>query len=152
LTRAYETIASARIRRAETADAAALTSPALVSKAFWGYDATFMKACRAELTLGPRDMVDDPTFVIDAQGRILGFYQRRRQGTGADIRMLFVAPEAVRSGIERRLRAHPERTARAMGVTHLEVDRTPRASIAPWGCGARAKHNRAASPGACCRI
>jgi GNAT superfamily N-acetyltransferase len=127
LTAANATGASARIRRARAADAAALTSLSLASKAFWGYDAAFMAACRAELTLDARDIVDDPTFVIEAEGGIIGFYQLRLQGTGADIRMLFVAPEAVRSGIGRRLWAHLERTARALGAKRLEVDSDPHA-------------------------
>jgi GNAT superfamily N-acetyltransferase len=101
LTSTNAALAGARIRRAERADAAALTRLALASKASWGYDAAFMEACRAELTLEARDIVGDPTFVI--------------------------APEAVRCGIGRRLWAHLERTARAVGVTHLEVDSDPHA-------------------------
>jgi GNAT superfamily N-acetyltransferase len=127
LTSAHAAVATARIRRAGAADAAALTGLAQRSKAFWGYDAAFMAACRSELTLEERDIVDDPTFVIETQGEILGFYQLRRQGSGADIRMFFVAPEAVRSGIGRRLWAHLERTARALGATRLEVDSDPHA-------------------------
>jgi GNAT superfamily N-acetyltransferase len=127
LTSTNAALAGARIRRAERADAAALTRLALASKASWGYDAAFMEACRAELTLEARDIVGDPTFVIEAESGILGFYQLRLQGTAADIRMFFIAPEAVRCGIGRRLWAHLERTARAVGVTHLEVDSDPHA-------------------------
>jgi len=127
LTRAHAAIAAGRIRPAEAADAAVLSSLAQRSKAFWGYDAAFMAACRSELTLEERDVVDDPTFVIEADGEMLGFYQLRRQGSGADLRMFFVAPEAVRSGIGRRLWAHLERTAHALGATRLEVDSDPHA-------------------------
>jgi GNAT superfamily N-acetyltransferase len=41
--------------------------------------------------------------------------------------MFFVVPEAVRSGLGRRLWAHLERTARALGATRLEVDSDPHA-------------------------
>jgi GNAT superfamily N-acetyltransferase len=115
------------MRRAEGGDATSLSSLARRSKAFWGYDGAFMAACRAELTLEERDIAHDPTFVIEAEGQILGFYQLRLQGSGADIRMLFVAPEAVRCGIGRRLWAHLERTAWARGATRLEVDSDPHA-------------------------
>ena len=127
MTRANATVAATPIRRAEAADAVALTRVALASKAFWGYDAAFMEACRAELTVGAHDILQDSTFVIEAEGRILGFYQLRRHGAGADVRLFFVAPEAVRSGIGRRLWAHLERTARAIGATRLEVDSDPHA-------------------------
>jgi GNAT superfamily N-acetyltransferase len=127
LTRANASFAGARIRRAEAADATALTSLARSSKAFWGYDAAFMEACRAELTLDARGIVDDPTFLIEAERGILGFYRLRLQGSGADIRMFFVAPEAVRFGIGRRLWVHLERTAQTTGATRLEVDSDPHA-------------------------
>ena len=119
--------ANTRIRRAEAADAAALTALALSSKAFWGYDAAFMAACRGELTVAAADVLPHPTFVLEAAGRILGFYQLRRDGTAAEVRLFFVAPEAVRCGIGRRLWAHLEETARALGALRLEVDSDPHA-------------------------
>lgn len=127
MTRASGTVDGARIRRASAADAGALTALALRSKAAWGYDAAFMETCRAELTVDVEGILHDPTFVLEAEGRILGFYQLRRHGTGAEVRMFFVAPDALRAGIGRRLWAHLERTARAIGVTHLEVDSDPHA-------------------------
>jgi GNAT superfamily N-acetyltransferase len=126
LTLGRKTVANARIRQAEAADAPALTVLALASKAAWGYDAAFMAACRAELTVEAEEL-GDPTFVLEAKDRILGFYQLRLQGTGADVRLFFVAPDAMRSGIGRRLWAHLERTARAIGVTRLEIDSDPHA-------------------------
>lgn len=127
MTLANATVALARIRRAEAADAAAVTSLALTSKAFWGYNAAFMAACRTALTVTPETILGDPTYVIEAEGRILGFYQLRRHGIGADVRLFFVAPAAMRSGLGRRLWAHLERTARAIGATRLEVDSDPHA-------------------------
>ena len=119
--------ANTRIRRAEPSDAAALTALALRSKAFWGYDAAFMAACRAELTVAAADVRAHPTFVLEAAGRTLGFYQLRRDGTAAEVRLFFVAPEAVRGGIGRRLWTHLEETARALGALRLEVDSDPHA-------------------------
>ena len=121
------TVAGAWIRRAEAADAAALTSLALMSKAVWGYDAAFMAACRSELTVEAADVLADPTFAIEHERRILGFYQLRRRGIDADVRLFFVAPEAMRSGLGRPLWAHLERTAGALGATRLEVDSDPHA-------------------------
>jgi GNAT superfamily N-acetyltransferase len=127
LTRGKKTVAGARIRRAAAADAAALTALARTSKAVWGYDAAFMAACRNELTVGAGDVLGDPTFVIEAEGRILGFYQLRHHGAAADVALFFVAPEAMRTGIGRRLWVHLERTARASGAERLEVDSDPHA-------------------------
>jgi GNAT superfamily N-acetyltransferase len=107
--------------------ASALTDLALTSKAVWGYDAVFMAACRAELTLHPDSIRRDPTYLIEADGRILGFYQLRTRDVMAEVAMMFVAPEALRSGLGRRLWARLEDAARRAGATRLEVDSDPHA-------------------------
>jgi ribosomal protein S18 acetylase RimI-like enzyme len=122
VTRVNEAGAGARIRRAAATDAAALTSVARISKAVWGFDAGFMAACRAELTVRAASIRRGPTYLVEADGRILGFYQLRIHGALGDISMIFVAPEALRTGLGRRLWAHLEATARAAGATRLEVD------------------------------
>ena len=127
MTLAPDTRVGNRIRPAEAAEAAALTDLALSAKAVWGYDAAFMAACRAELTVRPDSILRDPTYLIEAPGRVLGFYQLRIDGAQADVFMIFVAPEALRTGLGRRLWAHLEDTARAAGATRLEVDSDPHA-------------------------
>jgi N-acetylglutamate synthase-like GNAT family acetyltransferase len=127
VTAAQQITSAGRIRRAEPGDAAALTRLTLISKAVWGYDAGFMAACRAELTIRPESIRRDPTYVVNSEHQILGFYQLRQDGAAAEVRMMFVAPEALRSGLGRRLWAHLEDTARAAGVTRLEVDSDPHA-------------------------
>ena len=116
-----------RIRPAEVAEAAALSEFALTAKAVWGYDAAFMAACRAELTVRPESIAREPTYLIEANGRILGFYQLRLDGAAADVSMIFVAPGTLRAGLGRALWAHLEDTARAAGVRRLEVDSDPHA-------------------------
>ena len=127
MTLANTTGATARIRPAEPADAAALTDLALSAKAVWGYDAEFIAACRAELTVRPDGIRRDPTHLVEADGRVLGFYQLRVDGAQADVSMFFVAPEALRAGCGRRLWAHLEDTAGAAGAARLEVDSDPHA-------------------------
>jgi N-acetylglutamate synthase-like GNAT family acetyltransferase len=121
------TASAAHLRRAGPEDAGALTRLALISKAAWGYDTAFMAACRAELTVRRENVARDPTYLVEAEGRVLGFYQLGLDGAVAEVRMMFVAPEALRSGLGRRLWAHLEETARAAGVTRLEVDSDPHA-------------------------
>jgi ribosomal protein S18 acetylase RimI-like enzyme len=120
-------ICADRIRLADPTDAAALSELALASKAAWGYDVAFMAACRAELTVRLQSIRRDPTFLVEEGGRILGFYQLRVHGATADVFLIFVAPEALRSGLGRRLWAHLEGTARAAGAMRLEVDSDPHA-------------------------
>ena len=119
--------AAPAIRRATPGDAAALSVLALSSKAVWGYDATFMAACREELTITPDGIAGRPTWVLKEQGAILGFYQLRIAGGMADVAQFFIAPCSLRGGLGRRLWAHLEAQARAAGCTRLEVDSDPHA-------------------------
>ena len=65
MTDALEADSATRIRPAQPADAAVLTRLALTSKAVWGYDASFMAACRAELTITPQGISRHPTHLIE---------------------------------------------------------------------------------------
>jgi N-acetylglutamate synthase-like GNAT family acetyltransferase len=124
-------------RRAQPADAAVLTSLALTSKAVWGYDASFMAACRAELTITPQSIAQQPTHVIERQGQVLGFYQLRIEGAVAEVAQFFIAPALLRRGLGRRLWAHLDQTARAAGARRLEVDSDPHAEAFYLAMGMR---------------
>lgn len=137
MTRAKATSRAGRIRPAEPIDAAALTDLALSSKAVWGYDPVFLAACRAELTVRADGIRRDPTYLIEAGERILGFYQLRLDDAVAVVGLMFMAPEALRSGLGRRLWAHLEDTARAAGVRRLEVDSDPHAEAFHRAMGMR---------------
>ena len=67
----------AEIRRALPGEAATLSAIALRSKALWGYDAAFMEACRAPLTVDPEAIAKCPFYVLDEGGTITGFYGLR---------------------------------------------------------------------------
>jgi GNAT superfamily N-acetyltransferase len=125
------------IRRARPADAAVLTSLALTSKAVWGYDAGFMAACRAELTITAPSILLRPTHVLERHGETLGFYQLRIDGAVAEVAQFFIAPATLRQRLGRRLWAHLEATARAAGATCLEVDSDPNAAAFYLAMGMR---------------
>jgi hypothetical protein len=55
----------AQIRRALPGEAASLSALALRSKALWGYDAAFIEACRASLTVDPEAIATYPFYVLD---------------------------------------------------------------------------------------
>jgi GNAT superfamily N-acetyltransferase len=137
LTDAPDAESAARIRRAQPADAAVLTSLALTSKAVWGYDASFMAACRAELTITPQSVLRLPTHVIERHGQALGFYQLRIAGAVAEVAQFFIAPAMLRRGLGRRLWAHLEWTARAAGAMRLAVDSDPHAEAFYLAMGMR---------------
>jgi N-acetylglutamate synthase-like GNAT family acetyltransferase len=115
------------LRRASEDDADALSALALAAKAVWGYDAAFMAACRAELTISAAQIAARPTWLLERPGALVGFYQLRIEGEMAEVAQIFIAPGSLRGGLGRRLWAHLEAQARAAGCTRLEVDSDPHA-------------------------
>lgn len=111
MTDALDADSATRIGRARPADAAVLTRLALTSKAVWGHDASFMAACRAELTITPESIARQQAHVIERHGQVLGFYQVRIDGAVAEVAQFFIAPAMIRRGLGGQLWAHLDRTA-----------------------------------------
>ncbi len=114
------------LRPANRGEADYLTELCLRSKAVWGYDAAFMAACRAELTITARDMAQIQVAVQD--GRVVALAQLTQHGRIADIDKLFVDPAVLKSGAGRALFAWCMETARAAGAVALTVVADPDAA------------------------
>lgn len=118
------------IRRARADEADHLSALALRSKAVWGYDADFIAACVAELTVTPDDIRTHENWVADRQGVAVGMYElivapdRPKQG---ELHMFFVEPHLKGTGLGRRLWAHMEACARQSGLTTIQLDADPNA-------------------------
>ncbi len=119
---------ASNIRLARPAEAAVVTSLAYRSKASNGYDAAFMAACRAELTFDARSLARGETWLCaDAAGRILGFFDLRREGETAELTALFVEPDCKGRGVGRALWETLEARAAALGAGRTRVDSDPAA-------------------------
>jgi N-acetylglutamate synthase-like GNAT family acetyltransferase len=114
-----------QIRRALPGEAANLSALALRSKALWGYDAAFMEACRAPLTVDPEAIAKYPFYVLDEGGTITGFYGLSGQPPRGEIEFLFVEPESVRRGRGQRLARHFLALARSLGFEEMDVSADP---------------------------
>lgn len=100
----------------------------LKSKAHWGYDAGFMAACRAELTIAKEDLARDPVVAAVLRGRIVGVAQISVEGNGYVLEKLFVDPAHMGRGIGRRLFAWALETAEGLGARELIVEADPDAA------------------------
>ncbi len=117
-----------RIRRAELSEAEALTDLAMRSKAYWGYDEQFMAQCREGLTVQPDAIEAGEVWVVEDEGRLLGVLELTQEEDDAvDVRLIFVEPGAVGTGVGRVLWDHAEARARALGAATLTVDADPNA-------------------------
>ena len=115
------------IRPARPGEAEALTDLALRSKAYWGYDAAFMAACRAELTVTPAQAASGLVQVYEEGGRALGFYLLEVRNGSADVAMLFVEPAAIGRGIGRALWQHLVAEARRLELAKVTIESDPNA-------------------------
>jgi ribosomal protein S18 acetylase RimI-like enzyme len=88
-----------RIRVAQPEDAGRLSELAMASKAHWGYAPEILDTWRAELTLGPADILQHPVYVAEGQNKIVGFYMLRPDTTRWTLEHLWVDPSAMRQGV-----------------------------------------------------
>jgi N-acetylglutamate synthase-like GNAT family acetyltransferase len=116
-----------QIRRAQLSEAAQLSALAMRSKALWGYDAAFMEACRAPLTVAPERIAKSPFYVLDEGGTVTGFYGLSGSPPRGEIEFLFIEPENVRGGRGRQLVRHALIIARRLGFDEIDVASDPSA-------------------------
>jgi len=126
-----------RLRSPAPEEAAALSDLCLRSKAVWGYDEAFLKACRAELALTPGDFLATHVAVAERDGAIVGVAQISVEGERADLAKLFVEPEGMRTGVGRLLYDWALARARAAGAARMTIDADPGAAAFYTRMGAR---------------
>ena len=125
------------IRAPDIRELPALSELCMRSKAVWGYDAAFMKACRAELTFDPRDLVTSRIAVAAQGDSLVGVAQVKIAGAEADLQKLFVEPAALRGGVGRALFDWATDAARQMGASRMIIEADPDAAPFYRRLGAR---------------
>ena len=114
------------IRRALPEEAETLAELAIRSKGHWGYDADFLAACRAELTMTAEDVATSLVFVYDGGNGPAGYYCLLVHAGGvAELDDLFVDPAQMGGGVGRRLWEHAAAQARVLGCTEMTVQSDP---------------------------
>jgi len=112
-------------------DAEQLSALGVRSKAFWGYDAAFMAACRDELTVTPADLADPRNIwrLAEVDGRLAGYFGVVPCGEdgSCEIEALFVEPGDIGSGLGRTLFNALVKLARSFGYRRLIVQSDPNA-------------------------
>lgn len=103
----------------------ALSALCLRSKAVWGYDQTFLDACRAELTIRADELVSSALCVAEHDGALVGVAQITVASDTADLQKMFVEPEAIGLGIGKALFEWASSTAKSLGARDLTIDADP---------------------------
>jgi GNAT superfamily N-acetyltransferase len=135
-----ERVTDFTIRAARPEEADELGELAFRSKAYWGYDAEFMEACREELKV-PADQVvarrvyvavsrgsdADPAAAREGRQRILGFGTVEGEPPAGELGMLFVDPSAIGRGVGSALISHLTAVASRLGFHRLTIAADPNA-------------------------
>ena len=124
-----------RVTEGRVEEAPRLSDLALRSKGHWGYDATFLEACRAELTLTPGQAAS--ARVARDGDELLGFHLLGAHLDQGELLMLFVDPSAIGRGVGRALLEDAQRDAASRGWSTLRVESDPGAEGFYLAHGAR---------------
>lgn len=121
-------MAKVLLRPARDSECAELSALCLRSKAVWGYGATFLEACRVELSIHPADLDPGLLRVAEVDGKLAGVVQITLEGSDLHLDKLFVDPEVLRAGIGRRLLEWAVNRASEFAAARLVIDADPSAA------------------------
>ncbi len=131
-------MATLSIREARPDEAAALSELAMRSKAHWGYDAEFLEACRADLTLTPQEIAESASLVCERAAGVVGFSRVvLMDERTAELDALFVDPTAIGCGAGKLLWERSVAAARELGARDLVLQSDPHAEGFYLSRGAR---------------
>ena len=114
-----------------------MSALALRSKAWWGYDAAFLERVRPSLAVESTDVRRHPIYVLERDGRTLGFYGLRILEGEPWLYDLWVDPPDIGSGAGRTLWNHLTQTARELGYGYFLIESDPNAEGFYLRMGAR---------------
>ena len=116
------------LRPASLDDAERLTKIAFESKAYWGYSAEFMEACRAELRVSAETLNANPYTVFEVDGKIVGFHVLAPLSeTEIELDALFLDPAHIGKGTGRLLMEDAIKKARTTGASKMIIQSDPNA-------------------------
>jgi GNAT superfamily N-acetyltransferase len=125
------------VRPARPDEAGEISGLALRSKGHWGYDAAFLEACRADLTIDPA-WCDGLRLVVAEDGdRLLGYARVAGTAPVGELAGLFVDPVAIGTGVGGLLLRHATAVAAGLGMATLVIDSDPYAEPFYLHAGAR---------------
>jgi GNAT superfamily N-acetyltransferase len=103
-----------------------LTSLAMKSKSYWGYDYSFMRHCVEELTVTKEHLNHHTIYVAESKKQLIGFYILQEIDKDAiEMTFMFVEPRYIGSGLGKMLFDHAASQAKAAGYKKIIVQSDP---------------------------
>lgn len=115
------------IRRAKPEEADELSALAMRSKAYWGYDTSFMEACREALTVTKIKIAQHDVFLAEEGSAVAGFYCLMADGETGILDDMFIDPAFIGKGCGRLLWESMVKMAAALGLGEVTIDAEPSA-------------------------
>lgn len=119
-----------RIRRARVDEARLLTELTTRSKAYWGYEASFLAKVRSELEFQPgRFFPEFHVYVLETPAELLGYCSLIPQKDGQiELHDLFIEPRHIGKGYGKQLWDYAVNLARELGFRTLVLTADPHAA------------------------
>ncbi len=108
-------------RHARPNDSSCLTDLAARSEAHWGYDAAFMAPFREDYRITEAFIGEHVVFVVEEEGRILGFYALVRGDEGVELEYMYLDPAQLGRGLGRTLWEHMAAHCRTHGIEQIHL-------------------------------
>ena len=115
-------------RRATPEDTAALEALQRRSTAHWGYPADYFDWAPGALEIPPSYVRDNPVYVLERDGQLIGFYGLTKEEGGLLLDKLFVDDDQIGHGFGRLLWRHAVEIARSLGYRTLDIGSDPNAA------------------------
>ena len=125
-----------RVRNADRSEVQELNAIAMQAKAHWGYTTAQLELWRETLCTAPQTIGEWPTFVVEEQGKTLGFAQINPELRPWELVSLFVLPAYMGRGAGRALLRQVLLTAKQAGQMTMQIDSDPNAEAFYLACGA----------------
>lgn len=116
------------IRRATPGEARCLNELTGRSVLHWGYEPEFLDWEPEAITVTPEFITSSPVYVLEEDGRVVGYYGLLGDPPQMVFDKLFVEPDRIGSGCGKRLWQHAVATARDLGAAELTLASDPNAA------------------------
>lgn len=113
------------IRPAKLEEGKILSEIALNSKAYWGYDKDFIKACREDLSVDEKYISTKAVYVLEIELHAVGFFCLSKNGEMGELEALFIEPKYIGKGLGRLLWNSILEKAGEMGIKEFTIDSDP---------------------------
>ncbi len=115
------------IRPAETHEAGKLTSIAIKSEAYWGYDPEFMKNFEEIYKVTEDFIRENPTFVMQEEDTVVGFYAVIAGEKQNELEYFYIEPQRIGKGYGKIMWNHLEEYCMKLGMRDIEMVTSPQA-------------------------